>query len=407
MEETSTTLRKRGGTPESIETKDDEIPEESMPASEDVVNDIIANLKVARYTVNAAIDYANSKQERENPDVRQAYAKIAGREWSFFADSTEISIGRVEKPLQGVSNGAVATAAVDPAEPNAQFAVDIDLGPDRQISRVHAMIEFDLNLQTWFIFVNGRNGLKLDDRHLKRGEKCSLHSGMVIGILGTQMIFITPGSTPRIHPMIQSQLFADPDDEGSEEHKDPNWRQPDGKGLPGQGAFQMDPFPSSSQGRHPKSQTNNRSGNTPTHNASALPGTPMPSRTREVHVKSGPSPGGNFSRGLCMETTEDIDYCADSARDLKPPHSYAQLIGQAILSSPDEMLTLANIYAFIKDNYAFYRHGGGGWQVRHSPSEILVWMGLTKTSRILFGTICHCPRHLKKLPVAQTSPARG
>jgi len=64
-----------------------------------------------------------------------------------------------------------------------------------------------------------------------------------------------------------------------------------------------------------------------------------------------------------LESTEDIDYGLDTAKDLKPPHSYAQLIGMAILSSPEEKLTLSKIYEWIKDRYAFYRFSGGGWQV--------------------------------------------
>jgi hypothetical protein len=66
---------------------------------------------------------------------------------------------------------------------------------------------------------------------------------------------------------------------------------------------------------------------------------------------------------MVLESGEDIDYSQDSAKDIKPPHSYAQLIGQAILSSPEEMLTLANIYQFIKDRYAYFRHTNAGWQV--------------------------------------------
>jgi len=70
-----------------------------------------------------------------------------------------------------------------------------------------------------------------------------------------------------------------------------------------------------------------------------------------------------YARGLMLETTEDIDYSQDSAKDLKPPYSYAQLIGMAILSSPEEKLTLSKIYDWIKERYAFYRLSGGGWQV--------------------------------------------
>jgi forkhead protein FKH len=64
-----------------------------------------------------------------------------------------------------------------------------------------------------------------------------------------------------------------------------------------------------------------------------------------------------------MESTEEIDYSVDSAKDIKPPHSYASMIGQAILSNSEENATLSKIYEYIKDHYAFFRHNGGGWQV--------------------------------------------
>ncbi|KAF4984603.1 hypothetical protein FZEAL_240 [Fusarium zealandicum] len=54
----------------------------------------------------------------------------------------------------------------------------------------------------------------------------------------------------------------------------------------------------------------------------------------------------------------------------KPPHSYAQLIGMAILRSQNKRLTLAQIYKWISDNYSFYNPTDAGWQnsIRHNLS---------------------------------------
>ncbi|KAI1769153.1 forkhead box protein L2 [Hypoxylon sp. FL1150] len=54
----------------------------------------------------------------------------------------------------------------------------------------------------------------------------------------------------------------------------------------------------------------------------------------------------------------------------KPAHSYAQLIGMAILRSPHRRLTLSQIYKWISDNYSFYNANDAGWQnsIRHNLS---------------------------------------
>jgi forkhead transcription factor HCM1 len=54
----------------------------------------------------------------------------------------------------------------------------------------------------------------------------------------------------------------------------------------------------------------------------------------------------------------------------KPGHSYAQLIGMAILRSPNRRLTLAQIYKWISDTFKFYNPNDAGWQnsIRHNLS---------------------------------------
>lgn len=54
----------------------------------------------------------------------------------------------------------------------------------------------------------------------------------------------------------------------------------------------------------------------------------------------------------------------------KPQQSYIGLISMAILSVPDEKLVLADIYQYILDNFAYFRHRGPGWRnsIRHNLS---------------------------------------
>lgn len=54
----------------------------------------------------------------------------------------------------------------------------------------------------------------------------------------------------------------------------------------------------------------------------------------------------------------------------KPPFSYAALIGQAIFSTPNRRMSLADIYTYIMTLYPFYRKQDAGWQnsIRHNLS---------------------------------------
>lgn len=342
----------RAASTDSVETKDNE---EEEPLT---LDEIISNLKIARYTVNASVDLANEVQARKNPELRQAFAKIAGRDWCFLMDVTTAYIGRAEVKGEDTVSRSQGNS-VPPSTPPAGLRCDIDLGPDRQISRVHAVIEYDADNQHWIVRVNGRNGLRLDERLVRKGEKAILRSGNVVSILGTQMIFITPDQEPIVHPKYKRQAMAEHEENTDEERHEGNPKTTRGWSPDPNQTSQLDPFPPSSTGRSRNNQS--RGGLLD----STIPSTPSGSRLKD---KYGVSPG--FPRGVMLESTEDIDYSADSAKDIKPPHSYAQLIGQAILSAPDERLTLANIYAFIREKYAFYRHSGGGWQnsIRHNLS---------------------------------------
>jgi hypothetical protein len=57
----------------------------------------------------------------------------------------------------------------------------------------------------------------------------------------------------------------------------------------------------------------------------------------------------------------------------KPPHSYAMLIGMAILRAPNKRLTLAQIYKWISDTYSYYNAADAGWQnsIRHRAVKAL------------------------------------
>ncbi|KAI4695955.1 uncharacterized protein J4E88_000125 [Alternaria novae-zelandiae] len=335
-------------------------------------NIVIAALRVPGYVPHAAIDYANDLQSQRNKGKNiPAFAKIAARDWCFFVQDTQVRIGRVDSNTRSNQQGSQADlSGLPPSDPNRQdWGVHIDLGPERQISRVHAEINFEVDDQQWYITVNSRNGLKLDDRHLTRGDKAPLHSGICISIMSTQMLFLLANQEDHFHPMLWRQVknedAAESDNDGNPPPKPHQHAHPSG---PTPKRDQYDPFPPSSHPRnkHQSSQAYyNQMTSTPGY---PQPGTPMTFRG-EKDPRSKGSPA-TFSRAVLLENGDDIDYSLDSTKEIKPPHSYAQLIGQAILSSEEEMLTLANIYDYIKSRYAFFRHTNSGWQnsIRHNLS---------------------------------------
>ncbi|KAL8175253.1 UNVERIFIED_CONTAM: hypothetical protein K2H54_017375 [Gekko kuhli] len=66
--------------------------------------------------------------------------------------------------------------------------------------------------------------------------------------------------------------------------------------------------------------------------------------------------------------SEEVDYKADARA--KPPYSYATLICMAMRASRGAKLTLAAIYAWIMENFGYYRQAEPSWQnsVRHNLS---------------------------------------
>ncbi|KAF7513457.1 hypothetical protein GJ744_008751 [Endocarpon pusillum] len=106
---------------------------------------------------------------------------------------------------------------------------------------------------------------------------------------------------------------------------------------------------------------------------------PDPSYARNRPHKRSMSDVSSFDRPFkrMRQEEEQINYLPEPEdmpavedEGTKPSHSYANLIGMAILRAPNRRLTLAQIYKWISDTYVFYRGQETGWQnsIRHNLS---------------------------------------
>ncbi|KAJ5551071.1 hypothetical protein N7535_000987 [Penicillium sp. DV-2018c] len=326
---------------------------EHEPATnQDLVDLVISYLNIPREELRVSRDHANIKTE--NTKSIQAYAKIAGRNWTYYVKTLHVNIGREpdREPRAVEQSSPVAIAA------RALPEVHVDLGPSKFVSRLHAEIFYDgEETPAWHIRVNGRNGVRLNNAIIKRGTDAVLSCGDIIEVANTQMMFVTPGDEANIHPSfieraqrIASGQEADPASVSwdASQHSHP---------LPAPHAEAAPPSSSSGPSLAPAPPFLKRQ---------VTPPPRSPDTAGQRTAKQSPL----YNRGMMMESTEEIDYSKDSAKDLKPPYSYATLIAQAIFSSEEEKLTLNSIYNWIMDKYAFYRHSQSGWQnsIRHNLS---------------------------------------
>lgn len=331
---------------ESADEADDSSPDQELSENQDLVDMVISYLDAAREEVRVLRDHSNAKTE--NKQSIRAYAKIAGRNWTYYVKTLHVNIGREPDREQKLDEQSSPVTIAARALPE----VNVDLGPSKFVSRLHAEIFYDgEETASWHIRVNGRNGVRLNSAILKRGTDAILSCGDIIEIANTQMMFVTPGDKANIHPSFveRAQRLANGEEDvatwDASQHAHP---QPPSTTATADAA----PVTTGAPSLAPAPQFLKRQ---------VTPPPRSPDTVGARTAKQSPL----YNRGMMMESTEEIDYSKDAAKDLKPPYSYATLIAQAIFSSEEEKLTLNSIYNWIMDKYAFYRHSQSGWQVRH------------------------------------------
>ena len=321
---------------------------------------IIPYLEEPNYAPFVALEYPNTEE-----DTVSAYAKIAGRTWTYYVRSSSINIGRApEKELPHGPDGFTPINGAK-ASPDHPEEAHIDLGPSKLVSRLHATVLY--HEEDWHVEVKGRNGVRVNNQLLKRSQKRPLTSGDVLEIAGTEMIFVTPSAPVKVHEVYLSRMEAARSRAGNNKPLpaaakgrarrgtyDRSSAQPQSAELPA--PTHISPYappgtvPPSTPGQQPKQER---------------PTTPVQGHSllSAPYLSQNAGVGASYEHHMTIENNDQVDYASDAFKDVKPPMSYATLIAQAILSTQEGKLSLSGIYDWIQGNFAYYRHNDGGWQV--------------------------------------------
>lgn len=307
---------------------------------EQLVTALVPHLVMPKHPVQVSQEHADKIHQENNKDGVQAYAKLAGKDWTFYIKRLKNNIGR---PPEGATSAPADAMVGDDMSDGAGEAVHIDLGPSKTISRQHAEIFYDSDRECWNIVVHGRNGIRIDNMPLRPTQSHTLKSGEIIDIGGVEMIFVLPEAdrTLKIHRRYLQRAGLVTFEE--ELPRDPAYDYNAGAFAHGQngayGSLAIAPAPPDYR----------------------RPGTPLADRSRLAYP-AHMSPA--FVNGnTILLASDDVDLSLDSNAHIKPSFSYAQMIAQAVFSTDDERLTLNGIYTYIQDKFAYYRHQhGGGWQ---------------------------------------------
>ena len=325
-------------------------------------DEVVPFLKQASYSALVALEYPN-KVDDPNEPVISAYAKIAGKDWTYYVKKERIDIGRSPDGFTKTETGLLAQqSSPGPQTEELPFVIDIDLGPSKLISRFHARCFYDYEDEKWHIIVNGRNGIRVNDVLIRRGQDVALGSGDIIEVGGTEMMFVSPDVSAVVQPQYRARLHETIKEENpvaysSDAHSHPELRR-DGYEAGDR------TLPSASSSNLPL--INGQTVIAPALQDSQQPTTPTKA-TVPVTQRSAKAINGHT---VALESKENFDYSSDAQKDKKPNCSYATLIAQAILSVPEERLPLSGIYEWIKAHFSYYRHMEGGWQnsIRHNLS---------------------------------------
>ncbi|SSD62171.1 uncharacterized protein SCODWIG_03933 [Saccharomycodes ludwigii] len=341
----------------------------------DFIDNVISLLDVPPKATVVSQEYANTNNFAREV---QAYAKIAGRDWTYYVKTLKVTIGR---NTSSASSGIGNEERKNDPEDN----VDIDLGPAKVVSRKHAKIQYNLNNGAWELLVDGRNGAKVNFTRVQAGPNSpsiKLFSGTIIDIGGTQMMFILPDSDPVLMPNVLKHL--EPKLQQLHELRQKNSVkgfirmynndnsaisvpggpiQPINAATPTSNATRNTGGYVLQQDQHQYPQQDQQVLDNGYHGMMVMNGNNT--NMLQAHFEGGTIVDPGFP-----STELNSDLSRPENKNVKPPFSYATMITQAILSTHEGAMSLADIYNFIENHYSYYKYSKSGWQnsIRHNLS---------------------------------------
>ncbi|KAI0316981.1 hypothetical protein OF83DRAFT_194074 [Amylostereum chailletii] len=275
--------------------------------------------------VSAVLDDHTFPQEPVQDKI-SAYYSLIFPNFTYYLQTLEVTIGR-----RCIPNSTASTSD--------QAQVDVDLGPLKSVSRLHAKIEYEEEEERFVLVVLGRNGAWVDGIWSARGSKVPLGERSQIQIASRTFHFVLPPPpVPEDSPSPSSHTSS---------HRPRS---------PSVDITSLSP-PSSVPSFSPPP----RATSPPPHKVPPLPDPPQLPNSNAIG--KGKQVAGKKRKAGEVEPAKPRPKPEEMPP--KPHFTYAQLCYRAIKGLGGRA-TLQDIIGWMIDNYDWYRlNEGAGWEVSY------------------------------------------
>ncbi|KZW04411.1 hypothetical protein EXIGLDRAFT_743858 [Exidia glandulosa HHB12029] len=340
-----------------------------------------------------------------------AYYSLVFPNFTYYLQTLDVTIGR---------RLANAGTSADGAK-----SVDVDLGPLKSVSRLHAKITYDDEDERWVLDVYGRNGAWVDGNWSGPGSRVALESRTQIQIASRTFCFVLPPTEPpddspltssptsttrprspsldatSLSPASSPASIASPTPPDPEHTAEPEIVEPakprlvrkraasdsdhdvgvapappsEPKSLPTPTPSDLQPEPESTPTPPAPAKTTKPVASTskpkPKPKAVAAPAKPAPARPSEPATEPASSPPASAATPAAPPKAAPYVRLPGQPEPQKPAATLSQLCYRAI-KALDGRATLQGILGWIMETYEWYRmHSGEKWEssVRHNLSS--------------------------------------